>query len=206
MLIPFTQGWLSSGKNLKRFGSTKRIRQVLAVAPKVAAIANLFDLELLRKLIGLSKDNRHKCENIIMWIIISINFQNTAKDGIVQNLMNLNSLWLTQHLRQLGSDGQQLPLICCWIGWCVIIIAANCIHKRNRDQTKKSEINLKTSILPFEQRGPGAHFIAMEMSQWTYHGTTVQRFSSIQKKVFRDILFFLDFTSFCVNVVPSELT
>ena len=57
--IPFNQGELCSEKNSKWFGSKNSIRQVLAVAPKVAAIANLFDLELLRKLIGLSKDNRH---------------------------------------------------------------------------------------------------------------------------------------------------
>ena len=87
MLIPFTQGWLSSGKKLTRLGSTKRTRQVLAVAPKVAAIANLFDLELRRKLIGLSKDNRHECENIIVCTIISVDFENTAKDGIVEDLM-----------------------------------------------------------------------------------------------------------------------
>ena len=64
--IPFSQGELSSEKNSKWFGSKKSVRQVLDVAPKVAAIANLFDLELLRKLIGLSKDNRHKRPNIIM--------------------------------------------------------------------------------------------------------------------------------------------
>ena len=43
-------------------------------------------------------------------------------------------------------------------------------------------------ILSFEWRGPGAHYVAMEMSQWKYHETkfvlitiTVQSFSSIQK-------------------------
>ena len=87
MLIPFTQGWLSSGKKLTRFGSTKRRRQVLAVAPKVAAIANLFDLELCRKLIGLTKDNRHECKNNIVWILISVDFENTAKDEIVEDFM-----------------------------------------------------------------------------------------------------------------------
>ena len=64
--IPFNQGELSSEKSSKWLGSKNSVRQVLAVAPKVAAIANLFDLELLRKLIGLSKDNRRKCLNIIM--------------------------------------------------------------------------------------------------------------------------------------------
>lgn len=57
--IPFNEGELSSEKNWKWFGNKRRTRQVLAVAPKAAAIANLFDLELLRKLIGLSKDKRH---------------------------------------------------------------------------------------------------------------------------------------------------
>ena len=51
--IPCNQGVLFSGNNLKCFGYEKRPRQVLAVAPNVAAIANLFDLKLLRKLIGL---------------------------------------------------------------------------------------------------------------------------------------------------------
>ena len=51
--IPCNQGVLSSEKKLKWSGAKKSKRQVLAVAPKVAAIANLFDLRLLRKSIGL---------------------------------------------------------------------------------------------------------------------------------------------------------
>ena len=47
---------MSVGKNSFALLIEKSSRQTLAVAPKVAAIANLFDLKLLRKLSGLSKD------------------------------------------------------------------------------------------------------------------------------------------------------
>ena len=50
----------------------------------------------------------------------------------------------------------------------------------------------KPLIFTFEWREPGAHCIAMEMSQWTYYMcmmtyvmsiTTVRSFNSIQKKL-----------------------
>ena len=87
---------------------------------------------------------RHECENIMVWIIISVDFENTAKDGIVE--MSWHSFWLTQHMCQFGSDGQQLPLICQWITGCIINIIANCVQRRNRDQTKKSEISISILI------------------------------------------------------------
>ena len=50
----------------------------------------------------------------------------------------------------------------------------------------------KTLIFPFEWRGPGAHCVAMEMSQWTYQGTLNEcnnctEFQFYTEKVVRDI-------------------
>ena len=41
-----------------------------------------------------------------------------------------------------------------------------CSHPLN-EQHKQ----IRTLILPFEWRGPGTHYVAMQTSQWTYHGS-----------------------------------
>ena len=56
----------------------------------------------------------------------------------------------------------------------------------------------------FEWRGPGAHSVGMEMSQWDIMElcdeckNNCTKFQFYTEKAFRDIPFFCDFTSFCV--------
>ena len=70
-------------------------------------------------------------------------------------------------------------------------LRSNVAHK----QLARTSLRRETLILPFGWRGPGAHCVAMEMSQWTHHeivisATTVQSFSSIKttSEIYNSIL------------------
>ena len=63
-------------------------------------------------------------------------------------------------------------------------------------------------ILSFKWRGPGAHCVAMEMSQWKYHETLcwlqqLYKVSVLYRKSLRRYSIFCDVTLFCVHNVTS---
>ena len=72
-----------------------------------------------------------------------------------------------------------------------------CSHPLDKTRANNTSSRRKTLILLFEWRGIGAHCDALEMSQWTNHGTLVmsvtivQSFSSVQKKSSETFHFFV---------------
>ena len=80
-----------------------------------------------------------------------------------------------------------------------LVLALGNVHIRSHPLNEHQEqitLERETLILPFGWRGPGAHCVAMETSQWAILRnfvmsiTTVKRFSSTQKK-YSEIFHFL---------------
>ena len=79
-----------------------------------------------------------------------------------------------QHTRSQNSTFPKLklPHLLLQSGTDFLVLLLCNVHIRSHPLNEQQEqIKLLEENCYFEWRGPGAYCVAMEMSQWTYHGT-----------------------------------
>jgi len=89
---------------------------------------------------------------------------------------------------------------------CNVHISSHPLNK----QANNTSWRRKTLILSFKRRGPGAHCVTMEMSQWKYHETLcwlqqLYKVSVLYRKSLRRYSIFCDVTLLCVHNVTSPV-